>query len=216
MYKIDLHTHSTTSPDGALSARHYEDALGKGALDYIAITDHNSISFAQKLHDEIGDQIIVGEEVTCLEGELIGLYLKDVIPANLSVVDTIRAIHAQGGLVYVPHPFETVRKGIPEATLDQIAKDVDIIEVHNGRAIFQNKGGLAHSWSARHDMPSASSSDAHGRHGWGKTYSLISEAPTAKTLPVLLKDADYFIGTVGMLGVLYPKFNKLRKKIRHV
>lgn len=215
MYKIDLHTHSNNSPDGALLAQHYRDFLMKGRLDYIAVTDHNSISFAQKLHDELGDRIIVGEEITAKEGEVIGLYLTKAVPANLSIEETVRAIHAQGGLVYIPHPFETVRKGISEDALNRIVDNVDIIEVHNGRAIFQNKGALARVWSSRYDLPSASSSDAHGRRGWGKTYSLISEAPTAETLPALLKDADYFIGTVGMLGVLYPKFNRLRKKIQH-
>ncbi len=92
----------------------------------------------------------------------------------------------------------------------------DTFEVYNGRALFQNKGALAKGWSARHDMPSASSSDAHGWRGWGRTYSLIGDKPTVKTLPSLLKDADYIIGTVGMLGVLYPKLNRLRKKVRHV
>lgn len=216
MYKIDLHTHSSISPDGALLARHYREALQLGTLDYIAVTDHGTISFAEKLHREIGDQIIVGEEITTLEGELIGLYLSELVPAGLSAAQTAKAIHDQGGLVYVPHPFETVRKGMAADTLDGIAKSVDIIEIHNGRAVFQNKGTLARGWSARHDMPCASSSDAHGRRGWGRTYSLISDRPSAKTLPRLLKDADYIIGTVGMLGVLYPKFNRLRRKVHHV
>lgn len=216
MYRIDLHTHSSTSPDGALLSRHYRDALRWGRLDYVAITDHNSISFAQELHQEIGDQIIVGEEITTLQGEIIGLYLGKVIPANLSTADTVKAIHEQGGLVYVPHPFETVRKGMSRAALDQIADAVDIVEVHNGRAIFQNKEALACSWSEQHEVPTASSSDAHGWHGWGRAYSLIPDKPTPESLPSLLKDAEYVIGTVGMLGVLYPKFNRLRNKVRHV
>lgn len=216
MYKIDLHTHSSTSPDGALLARHYQKALKQGVLDYIAITDHDSISLAQKLHGELGERIIVGEEITTREGEIIGLYLSGTVPARLSALDTVRAIHEQGGIVYIPHPFETVRKGISRATLDRIKENVDIIEVHNGRAIFQSRGGQASAWASRYGMPSASSSDAHGWRGWGKTYSLISDKPTAETLPSLLKNADYIIGTVGMLGVMYPKFNRLRKKVRRV
>jgi predicted metal-dependent phosphoesterase TrpH len=216
MYKIDLHTHSSASPDGALLAKNYREALKRGVLDYVAVTDHDSISFAQKLHQEIGEQVIVGEEITTQQGEIIGLYLKQGIPADLSVEEAVKAVHDQDGLVYIPHPFETVRKGLSREVLEGIAEDVDIIEVHNGRALFQNRGALAKEWSARHDTPSASSSDAHGQHGWGKAYSLIADKPTVKTLPSLLKDADYIIGTVGMLGVLYPKFNRLRKKVRHV
>lgn len=216
MYKIDLHTHSSVSPDGALLPSHYEAALKRGILDYIAVTDHNDISNALKLHQAFGDQIIVGEEVMTGQGEIIGLYLKENISAGMTAKQTVEAIHGQGGLVYIPHPFETVRKGVSNATLDEIADQVDIIETHNGRAVFQKKGALARDWSVRHDVPSASSSDAHGWHGWGKTYSLIADRPTEKTLSSLLREADYFIGTVGMLGVLYPKFNRLRKKVRHV
>ncbi len=216
MYKIDLHTHSSASPDGALLLSHYQAALKRGALDYIAVTDHNDISNARKLRDEIGDRIIVGEEVMTTQGEIVGLYLKEKIPAGLTAKETVDAIHEQGGLVYIPHPFETVRKGISLSVLDDIAKNVDIIETHNGRAIFQKRGALAKKWAIKNDVPSASSSDAHGWHGWGKTYSLIAEEPTIATLPKLLKEADYFIGTVGMFGVLYPKFNRIRKRVRHV
>jgi predicted metal-dependent phosphoesterase TrpH len=216
MYKIDLHTHSSASPDGALLARHYREVLQRRMLDFIAITDHDSITFAQKLHRELGEQIIIGEEITTLQGEIIGLYLETLIPAGLRVEQTIKAIHKQGGLVYVPHPFETVRNGISLATLDQIAADVDIIEVHNGRALFQNKGAKARAWSASHDIASASGSDAHGRRGWGRTYNLLVDKPTVDSLPTLLKDAEYTIGTVGMLGVLYPKLNRLRKRVRRV
>jgi predicted metal-dependent phosphoesterase TrpH len=216
MYKIDLHTHSNVSPDGALLASHYRMVLRNGTLDYVAITDHDSIAFAQKLHREIGDQVIVGEEITTREGEIIGLYLDAVVPAGLSVKEAAETIHRQGGLVYVPHPFETIRKGVSIGTLDTIADDVDIIEVHNGRALFQNKSVQARAWASRHNVASASSSDAHGRKGWGKTYSLLSDRPTVDSLPTLLEDAEYIIGTVGMLGVLYPKFNRIRKRIRRV
>jgi predicted metal-dependent phosphoesterase TrpH len=216
MYKIDLHTHSSASPDGALLARHYREALRRGVLNYIAVTDHNSVSFAKKLHQEVGEQIIVGEEITTSQGEIIGLYLNDLVPADLPLEQAVRAVHAQGGLVYIPHPFETVRHGISSAALDAVANEVDIVEVHNGRALFQNRGVLAQDWSARHDVPGASSSDAHGWRGWGKTYSLIVDKPTVKSLPNLLKDATYVTGSVGARGALYPKFNRLRKKVRHV
>src|SRR5882757_5862760 len=99
MIKIDLHTHSVASPDGSLTAVHYQRALGR--LDVIAVTDHNRIDFAQKLQTELGERIIVGEEITTLEGEIVGLYLQTLIPAGLSVVETVRQIHAQGALVYI-------------------------------------------------------------------------------------------------------------------
>lgn len=216
MYKIDLHTHSLGSPDGGLTLKVYRRMLGSGDLDFIAVTDHNSIELAKKIHAELGEKIIIGEEVTAREGELIGLYLKSEIPAGMSAAETVKAIHDQGGLVYVPHPFETVRKGLPLEVLRRIAEQVDIVEIHNGRAIFKNKTKEAKDWADAHGKPMAASSDAHGWHGWGKTYSIITEAPTRSNLPELLRQVKHQVGSPGLRGVLYPKINRLRKKFRHV
>ncbi len=146
--KIDFHTHSVVSPDGALTEAHYQKMLQTG-LDCVAITDHNTTAFAQKLHKKLGDQIIVGEEITTTQGEIIGLYLTDDVPAGLTGLETVKVIKKQRGLVYIPHPFETVRKGITQEVLDKIADFVDIIETNNGRAVFQNKSNGAKAWAAR-------------------------------------------------------------------
>lgn len=211
--KVDLHTHSTASPDGSLTEEQYAKMLETGELDHIAVTDHNTIDFAKSLRDKLGEQIIVGEEIMTTEGDLIGLYLKEVVPSGLSAAETAAQIKAQGGLVYVPHPFETVRKGISLETLDFIAKQVDIVETANGRAVFQNKSKEAAKWAADHKLPCAASSDAHGFSGWGKTYSIVPSAPTAATLPKLLAGATYEVGSPGVRGVLYPKLNRLIKRL---
>lgn len=212
--KIDLHTHSVASPDGSLTEFDYHKMLQAGRLDYIAVTDHNTISFAQELQKELGDKIIVGEEITTLDGEIIGLYLKSVVKAGMSAVDTAAEIKKQGGLVYIPHPFETVRKGISLETLNSIVDHVDIIETRNGRAVFQNKGKHAETWASKYDAPGAASSDSHGWHGWGRTYSVIEAAPTGSTLAKLLSKATYKVGLPGLRGVLYPKLNRIRRRRR--
>ncbi len=212
MHKIDLHTHSVASPDGSLSESDYRRMLETGKLDCIAITDHNTISFAQEMHAKLGERIIVGEEITTYEGEIIGLYLTETVKAGMSAADTAEAIKQQGGLVYIPHPFETVRKGISPVTLDTIADKVDIIETRNGRAVFQNKSKQAEAWAAQHRMPRAASSDSHGKHGWGRTYSLIQQMPTRETLASLLAEATYKSGLPGLRGVLYPKLNRIRRR----
>jgi predicted metal-dependent phosphoesterase TrpH len=216
MYKVDFHTHSIASPDGALAPKHYRRALERRRLDYIAITDHNTIEMAQQLHAELGDKIIVGEEVTTSEGEIIGLYLTAPIPAKLSAAETVKRIRKQGGIVYIPHPFETVRQGISAETLQKIAGDVDIIEVHNGRAVFQNRSPQAAAWSAEYIVPGAASSDAHGVSGWGRTYTILGEEPTQQNLTKLLAAASYQRGFPGVRGLLYPKFNRLRAGNRNV
>jgi predicted metal-dependent phosphoesterase TrpH len=74
MYKIDLHTHSSASSDGGITADQYSKIISQNILDYVAITDHNKVSFAMKLSEELGDKIIVGEEIMTSEGEIIGLF----------------------------------------------------------------------------------------------------------------------------------------------
>lgn len=209
MSRVDLHTHSIASPDGALAMQDYAAMLASGKLNYIAVTDHDRIDFAVKLRAELGPQIIVGEEITTKEGEVIGLYLRKKVPAGLSARETAQRIRSQGGLVYIPHPFETVRKGITHHTLSGIADLVDIIETHNGRTL-QNRGQHAAHWAVEQGIAQAASSDAHGRRGWGKTCSIIDRAPTPDNLADLLRVAQRDTRSVGVIGRLYPKLNRLR------
>jgi len=213
MIRVDLHTHSTASPDGGITADSYKNMLTSGRLDVVAITDHNRVDFAVKLRQELGDIVIVGEEVTASEGEIIGLYLSEAVPAGLSAAETAERIHAQGGLVYIPHPFETARKGLPVHVLDQIAGQVDIVETYNGRTL-QDRSTLARNWAKEHEVTGASSSDAHGKRGWGNTASVLAERPMRETLIRLLSTATYDTVSTGAIGRFYPKLNRLR--IHHV
>jgi hypothetical protein len=99
--------------------------------------------------------------------------------------------------------------------MQQIAKDVDIIEIHNGRAIFQNRSSQAVAWADEHKVPGAASSDAHGVSGWGRTYTMVAAMPTRQNLVELLAAASYQRGFPGVRGMLYPKFNRLRARVRH-
>jgi predicted metal-dependent phosphoesterase TrpH len=213
MYRIDLHTHSQASPDGALRPADYATMLESGGLHSIAISDHNRVDFAQEMQKMHGGRIIVGEEITTAGGEIIGLYLTEVVPAGMTATETVRAIKAQGGLVYVPHPFETVRKGLRVADLDEIGEFVDIVETRNGRAVFENKSREAAAWAAGRHKAAAASSDAHGRRGWGRTYSEVAQVPTRETLVSLLADSEAkrVYAWIGPVGLAYPKLNRLRK-----
>lgn len=213
MLKVDFHTHSSASPDGGISTEQYAQVLEDGTLDYVAITDHNTTTKALELHSLLGEQIIVGEEITAREGELIGLFLKETIPAGLSALETAQAIRKQGGLVYIPHPFETVRKGIPQSTLEQIMELVDIIEVFNGRAFFQNKGPAATTVARLNHKPGVASSDAHGVKGLGTAYTTIKKKPTKESLLAELKVAHLTMHRPPLHTLLYPKTNRIRKRL---
>jgi predicted metal-dependent phosphoesterase TrpH len=219
--RVDLHVHTNYSHDGGIRINEIHDALTrpKNALGLIAITDHDRIDGAleiQKSLGELGARIIVGSEIkTAKEGEIIGLYLHEEVPAGMSAKDTITAIKQQGGLVYIPHPFETRRSGIPEETLKGLMDHVDIIETLNGRAYYGNKSPQATAVAAAYEKPCANSSDAHGRVGWGKTFSDIptTTIPSKEQLAELLRTADLSGKKVGPIGVCYPKWNKITKKL---
>lgn len=208
MYRIDLHTHSVKSLDGGLTLEDYRQALDAHRLDYIAITDHNEISFAQMAREKLGSRIIVGEEVMTSQGEIIGLYLTKKVEPGLTARQTAAAIKKQNGLVYIPHPFEKVRSGIQRPALDGIAQEVDIIEVYNGRAISGRAGKKALEWARLHGASIAASSDAHGRAGWTRTYSWIDGAAEKETLIQALSAPELSRRRVGPLGRLYPKANR--------
>jgi predicted metal-dependent phosphoesterase TrpH len=212
--KVDLHTHSVASPDGSLTEESYRKMLDTGRLDFIAVTDHNTLSYAQQLREKIGNQIIVGEEITTLDGEIIGLYLETVIRPGMSAVETVAEIKKQGGLVYIPHPFETLRKALSLDILNAIAKDVDIVETHNGRAFFQNKTRDVEAWAFEHHLPGAASSDAHGWHGWGGTHTIVDQALTRANLLTQLSQATYKVTRPGLRSLLYPKLNRIRRRRR--
>jgi len=214
MIKVDLHTHSIVSPDGGITADQYHRAIRNRLLDAIAITDHNRIDFALALREKMGEAIIVGEEIMTTAGEIVGLFLKELIKPGLTPQETIKQIKEQDGLVYIPHPFETVRKGMHPAVLDEVVDHVDIIEICNGRAFFQNKSEQAVVWTRVNAKIGAASSDAHGFYGLGSTYTSISEKPTRDTLVKLMDNGVPMTGRPSIRALLYPKANRLRKKIR--
>ena len=215
MLKVDLHTHSIASPDGSITIDQYRNILDKNKLDCIAITDHNRIDFALNTQSQLGaDKIIVGEEINTRQGEIIGLFLNTLVQPHQNIEDTIKQIKSQGGIVYIPHPFETVRSGVSREVLDRIKDSVDLVESANGRAFFQNLGPEAHAWAHIRRIPTLASSDAHRALAITKTYSVMSEIPTAENIVILAKTARKFYGRPSMLDILAPKLNRLKKALK--
>lgn len=212
-YKLDLHTHSIISQDGGITAAQYEKILQTGMLDCIAITDHNETSFARIMQKKLGERIIIGEEIRTTEGEIIGLYLQETIPGGISVDEVIASIKHQGGLVYLPHPYEHFRKGWQTGTIDRIAEDIDIVEVFNGRGRFRGKPVQAEQFALKNNMLQAASSDAHGWRGLGHTSSMLTEFPTHKTLKHLLTTAILDKTYAPVYTNFYPLLNRIKNNI---
>lgn len=189
-YKIDLHTHSILSYDGGISRQEYISVINDKSLDYIAITDHNEIDFALKLHKEYPKNIIVGEEIMTNDGEIIGLFLTKNVPKHLSVPKTIELIKEQGGLIYIPHPFDLLRAGLGEDLLDKHLKDIDIIEVFNARTKLTGFDETAKKYAKKHNLVSSSSTDAHIYITLGKAYNIVDGPISKDNLVSNLKNGD--------------------------
>lgn len=213
-YKIDLHTHSEGSHDGGISPYQYQKIIENNTLNYIAITDHNTIDTALKIQDALGEKIIIGEEIMTLDGEVIGLYLHKPVPAGLSFANTIQLIKDQNGIVYIPHPFETVRKGMHPELLDAHSADIDIIEICNGRALLQNRSAQAVVWSRLNHVSGAASSDAHGPKGIGTTYTIVNAPPTRDNIVAQLRQGRPITDRPPVSSLLYPKYHTIRKKLK--
>lgn len=212
-YKVDLHSHSIISHDGGVIADEYERILSSGVLDCIAITDHNETSFARIMHKKLGDKIIIGEEITTTDGEIIGLYLQETIPPKLDAAETVKRIREQNGLVYIPHPFEVFRKGLQQTTLDLIKDEIDIVEVFNGRGQVRGKPKEALSFANLYEKSIAASSDAHTVRGIGRTYSLVYEFPEQTSLKRLLTRPNLSRRYAPLYTLLYPSINRIKNKI---
>jgi predicted metal-dependent phosphoesterase TrpH len=112
--------------------------------------------------------VIPGEEVkTDGQGEVIGLFLQEEIPRGMSFADTIAAIRAQGGLVYLPHPFDRMH-AIPDSrTLRRHLADIDVLEVYNARLIRESFNDEALRFARKYDLTMGAGSDAHVLQGVG-------------------------------------------------
>ena len=169
--KIDMHLHTRGSFD-CLSDPHdvVECALARG-IDRICVTDHNHIAVALELQRDWPDQVIVGEEVKTAERvDIIGLFLTDVIPEGTPARETCERIRAQGGIVYVPHPFAG-GKGGGGALLDSIEDLIDAFEGFNARIHDPALNAQAVAWARARDIPLGAGSDAHTLREVGRAWA---------------------------------------------
>ena len=167
----DLHLHTSWSHDCQIPVEELLDHAGAQGLGAIAVTDHNVFGGAQEAVElaKTRDLVVIpGEEVkTENQGEVIGLFLSEEIPRGQSFGETVDAIRAQGGVVYLPHPFDRLH-AIPEpATLHRHLAQVDVLEVYNARLLFEAYNDEALRFARKYDLTMGAGSDAHVLQGVG-------------------------------------------------
>lgn len=159
--RVDMHLHTRRSfdclsdPDLILQAAHDR------GIDRLVITDHNEIAGALELRQRDPERVLVGEEVKTAEGfDVIGIFLVELIPKGTPARATCERILEQGGIVYVPHPFDTARRGAGRF-LEGIADLVDVVEVHNARCLARSANERALHWARARGKLYGAGSDAH-------------------------------------------------------
>jgi len=167
----DLHMHTSWSHDCSMDAEELVDHAVAEGLGAIAVTDHNVFGGALEAADYARRKplvVIPGEEVkTDNQGEVIGLFLEREIPRGLTFADTIAAIREQGGLVYVPHPFDRMHAIPDPRTLHRHLADIDVFEVYNARLLFEAYNDEALRFARKYNLTMGAGSDAHVLQGVG-------------------------------------------------
>ena len=168
---VDLHLHTDWSHDCSIPAEdliEHAEAIGLGG---IAVTDHNVFGGALEAAELArGRELVVipGEEVkTDGQGEVIGLFLEEEIPRGLSFADTIAAIRDQGGLVYLPHPFDRLHSIPDPATVHRHVAEIDVLEVYNARLLRDSFNDEALRFARKYRLLQGAGSDAHVLQGLG-------------------------------------------------
>jgi glycosyltransferase involved in cell wall biosynthesis len=205
---VDLHMHTDHSYDCATPVEVLlAEARGRG-LGAIAITDHNEISGALEARAKAdGLKVIVAEEVkTADQGEVIGLFIEDKIPRGLSLEETIAEIKRQGGLVYVPHPFDRLHSVPDYEHLLGVLDDVDAIEVFNPRVAIAEFNEEAVRFAAKYRIPAGAGSDAHVPQGLGSVRIRMRDFDGPKEFLQSLRDADIVRNPASLLYVQALKF----------
>ncbi len=153
---VDLHMHTTWSHDCSIEVDDLLDHAEAEGLGAIAVTDHNVFGGALEAVEKArGRKLIVipGEEVkTDDQGEVIGLFLKEEIPRGMTFAETVAAIRAQGGLVYIPHPFDRLHAIPDAATLQRHLGEIDVFEVYNARLLFEGYNDEALRFARKYNL----------------------------------------------------------------
>ncbi|HEU0024720.1 MAG TPA: glycosyltransferase [Thermoleophilaceae bacterium] len=206
--QVDLHMHTDHSPDCATSVDTLLDTAKRVGLGAIAITDHNEVSGALEARDRAeGIKVIVAEEVkTADQGEVIGLFIEEKIPRGMTLQETIAEIRRQGGLVYVPHPFDRMHSVPDYEHLLDVVEDIDAIEVFNPRVAFSAFNEEAARFAAKYRIVAGAGSDSHVAQGLGSVMIKMRDFDGPEEFLESLRDADIVRKRQSLLYVQALKF----------
>ena len=184
--------HTCYSGDAVTTLDELAERVESSGIDVLCITDHHAVRGAfEAIERGLGCRVVVGEEVRTARGEVIGLFLRERIPHGLSPEETMGRIREQGGVVYVPHPFDPVRRPLQEDALrEQCATGaIDAIEVFNAKTSFASLNTRAADLAREFALPGGAGSDAHGPEAIGAAYVEVDDFDGPTEFLGALRDA---------------------------
>jgi predicted metal-dependent phosphoesterase TrpH len=195
LIEVDLHMHTDHSPDCATPVEVLLETARDRGLGAIAITDHNEVSGAleaRRIAEGMDDiKVIVAEEVkTAEQGEVIGLFLEEKIPKGMTMAETIAAIREQGGLVYVPHPFDRFHSVPDYEHLLEMVEEIDVLEVFNPRVALTAFNEEAERFARKYRIVPGAGSDSHVAQGLGSVRVRIHDFEGPEEFLEAMRDAD--------------------------
>ncbi len=200
MPRIDLHAHTHFSRDAVMSpAALVRRAEGRG-LTHVAVTDHAGLEgayAARQIAEAAGGavEVIIGQEVRTAGGEILGLFIQEPIPSKLSPGLAAARIHAQGGIVIAPHPFDPLRPSLGTRGLQELGAQIDAVEGYNGRALLRGRDAEARRYARQHDLPLSLGSDAHSRPELGRSRIDLPDFAGPAELLQALGEASYHLAS---------------------
>lgn len=201
LVRVEMHVHTWYSFDSKMQLEQIEQLAAERGINRIAITDHDTIEGALRLKERGNIEIIIGEEVSTRFGDVIGLFLEEKIESGLSAEETIAAIRSQGGLVYIPHPFDRQRKTrLFRAALDQCVGEIDILEVWNGRTRLDEDNVRAARYAEANHLLPAVGTDAHLPREIGRAGMIMDSFRDAESFMRSLSRATPEMNLEGPLG----------------
>ena len=197
----DFHCHTRFSRDSILREETFIRKAIERGLTHVCVTNHNNVEGAIAVRDKVAElgledqlTVILGEEVSTADGEVVGMFLARTIPRGLSANETADEIHRQGGLVSIPHPFDPFRQShIKEGPLRNLAEmgKIDAVEVFNSRITIPAHNTEAAEFAARYGIPGIACSDSHSAFEVAMCFNSLPPFASSAELKAGLPENDW-------------------------
>ncbi|MCX6045676.1 MAG: PHP domain-containing protein [Chloroflexi bacterium] len=169
--KADLHIHTSYSYDGTATVKVMLQYIAQHTdLDVIAITDHDEIDGALEaleLAPYYGLEVIPGIEISTAEGHVLALFVRKLVPPNLSLVETVHRVAEQGGICIAAHPGGRWSWCLSETAIQRalrhpgVAQTLLGLETYNASLPDLRMNDQAAAMNKRLALATVGNSDAH-------------------------------------------------------